>query len=424
MQKMKLKCITCGKEYSAKEIRYNCDCGDLLEVIIDFSLFNRTSEEWKQYFDNRKDKFAFLRYKDFLLPDLPEDKIITLGEGDTPLYQANEKVQDYFGVKDLWFKHEGMSPPTLSFKDRGMVAGVSWANYLGIKKVACASTGDTSAAMSAYAANSKTIEAIVLLPEGKISFEQLAQAISYNATTIGLKTDFDGCMKLVKDLTAKHKIYLLNSMNSIRIEGQKAIGIEVVQKLKWDVPDWFIIPVGNAGNISALGKGLRELFDLGIITKIPRIAGVETEAAPPLYKSFINNWAELKPIKAKKTIASAIQIGNPVSFKKAVRELKYFNGVMEQVSETELMDAKTIVDASGISVCPNSGTALAGLKKLVKKGTIKPNEKVVVIITAHGAKFSKSIQEYHENKENKFANQPKIINANLNSIEKIIGEKK
>ncbi|MCR4335509.1 MAG: pyridoxal-phosphate dependent enzyme, partial [archaeon] len=218
--KMKLNCIECDKSYSAEEIRYKCDCGDLLEVAIDFEAIGKNAYDWKTSFDENKNKSAFIRYKEFLLPDLPDKKIISLGEGDTPLYNASEKVQGYFGVKNLFFKHEGMNP-TLSFKDRGMVAGVSWANHLGVERVACASTGDTSAAMAAYASNAG-IKPIVLLPDEKISFEQLSQAISYGAITLGLKTDFDGCMKTVQELTSKHNIYLLNSMNSIRIEGQKA----------------------------------------------------------------------------------------------------------------------------------------------------------------------------------------------------------
>src|SRR3989344_386300 len=421
-QRMKFRCISCFSEYPATEMRYTCNCGNLLEVAIDFDAIGRTAAQWKKHFEKGKNKVAFLRYKDFLLPDLPDEKVISLNEGDTPLYKTTKKVQDYFGVKNMLLKHEGMNP-TLSFKDRGMVAGVSWANHLGAKMVACASTGDTSASMAAYAAHSGKMKSLVLLPEGKISFEQLSQPISSGAITLGLKTDFDGCMKTVRQLTKKYRIYLLNSMNSIRIEGQKAIGIETLHQLNWKAPDWFFIPVGNAGHISALGKGLRELYELGIIKKRPRIAGVETTSANPLYASYKNNWAALKPVKAKTTVASAIQIGNPVSFKKAVRELKYFDGVVEQVTDKELLDAKAVVDASGISVCPNSGAALAGLKKLAAKGVIKRNDEVVVILTAHGAKFSKAVIDYHRGKKGKFSNPPKIINANLKAVENALGLK-
>ena len=412
---MNLVCIECKKEYPVKEIRYECNCGNLLEVISDLKSFNREPLQWKSSFDRKSRQPPFVRYKDILLPDLPDNEIISLHEGNTPLIKGNKKIQDYFGVDNILLKHEGMNP-TLSFKDRGMVAAVSWAKHIGVNIVACASTGDTSASMAAYAARGG-IKGIVLLPEGKISVEQLSQPISSGAITLGLQTDFDGCMKLVQELTKKHQIYLLNSMNSIRIEGQKAIGIEALDQLNWEVPDWFIIPVGNAGNISALGKGLRELHQLGIIDKLPRLAGVEVEAANPLYLSYKNDWAPLEPVQAKKTVASAIQIGNPVSFKKALRELKHFNGVMEQVTEEEVMDAKAVVDSSGIPICPNSAAAMAGLKKLVNNNIIKKDEKVVAIMTAHGGKFSKSIIDYHKG-NHKFSNKTKSLPAELEAVEK------
>ena len=310
--------------------------------------------------------------------------------------------------------------PTLSFKDRGMVAGVSWANDLGCKHVICASTGDTSAAMAAYAGAVPNMQGIVLLPKGKISPEQLAQAITYGARTVGIETDFDGCMKLVQELTEKHSIYLLNSMNSVRIEGQKAIGIETLHQMNWKVPDWFVIPVGNAGNISALGKGLRELYELGIIDKLPRLAGVQTQGASPLYKSYKNGYAELIPQKAKPTKASAIQIGDPVSYQKAVGELQHFNGIVEAVSETELMDWKAQIDKLGISICPNSSVAVAGTIKLRDAEIIKVNEDVVVILTAHGSKFSNASVEYHEDSSNTFANQTKTIDPSLHSLEMVL----
>ncbi|HII17407.1 TPA: threonine synthase [Candidatus Woesearchaeota archaeon] len=405
--------------YPAKEQRYRGENGELLEVVSDLTSFNRSPAAWKEHFDEQKEKPAFIRYKDVLLPDLPEKCITSLSEGDTPLYPATKAMRDYFGVEKLELKHEGMNP-TLSFKDRGMVAGVSWARFIGADVVACASTGDTSAAMAAYAACAG-IKAVVLLPEGNISFEQYSQPIAAGAITLGLDTDFDGCMELIQKITAKHRgIYLLNSMNSFRIEGQKAIGIEALHQRNWQVPDWFIIPVGNAGNVSALAKGIRELYELGIINRLPRIAGVQTKAASPLYNSYKNGWAGLVPITAKKTKASAIQIGNPVSFKKAVRELKAFNGVVEAASEEEIMDAKAVVDASGISICPNSATAMAGLRKLAKAGIIRKTDSVVAILTAHGAKFSQATVEYHR-AANRFANKPKALRADVAAIEKALG---
>jgi|TARA_B100001971_G_C18239196_1_gene569558 threonine synthase len=352
------------------------------------------------------------------MPSLESDAVITLNEGDTPLYDVSEEFASDLGI-ELLLKHEGMNP-TLSFKDRGMVAGVSWAKNLGCEHVICASTGDTSASMAAYAACAGGMKGIVLLPKGKISQEQLVQPISCGALTIGLETDFDGCMKLVQELTAKHAIYLLNSMNSVRIEGQKAIGIETLHQLNWKVPDWFVIPVGNAGNISALGKGLRELKKLGIIDHLPRLAGVQTASASPLYKSYRKGFTALVPQVADATKASAIRIGNPVSFKKAVRELKYFEGVVEMVTETELMNWKARIERVGIAICPNSAVAVAGVKKLVDSGIISEGEKVVVLLTAHGSKFSSSTMGYHDNAENRYANQPVYLPAELAAIEKVL----
>ena len=411
------KCISCNKEFDIQEISYRCDCGELLEVLHNLESNIPNPADWKVKLDDKWGEVAFKRYQDILFPSLPLDKLITLQEGDTPLYDVTHTFPQFNSLK---LKHEGMNP-TLSFKDRGMVAGVSWANHLGCENVICASTGDTSAAMAAYAGATPNMKGFVLLPKGKISPEQLAQPISFGALTIGIETDFDGCMKLVQNLTEKHNIYLLNSMNSVRIEGQKAIGIETLHQLSWQVPDWFVIPVGNAGNISALGKGLRELYELGIIDKLPRLAGVQTEGASPLYESFKNGYSELNPQTAQPTKASAIQIGDPVSYKKAIRELKHFDGVVEIVSEKELMDWKAQIDQLGISICPNSAVAIAGTIKLRDAEVIKQNEEVVVILTAHGSKFSNTAVDYHQDGNNKFANQTKTIKPSLEKLEQILG---
>ncbi len=410
------QCISCSKKYDINKIKYQCECGDLLEVKHDFNISIPDPKQWKTDLNKNLSDVAFFRYKKILFPSLSDHSIITLQEGDTPLYDVSYLFPNFGYLK---LKHEGMNP-TLSFKDRGMVAGVSWANQIGCKIVACASTGDTSAAMAAYAARAKNMKSIVLLPDGKISPEQLAQPISSGALTIGIKTDFDGCMKLVKEITKKLNIYLLNSMNPVRVEGQKAIGIETLHQLNWEVPDWFVIPVGNAGNISALGKGLRELFDLGIINKLPRIAGIQTINASPMYDSYKMNFNELVPKKAKTSKASAIQIGNPVSYKKAVNELKFFNGVVEIVTEQELMDWKAYIDKIGISICPNSAVAVAGTMKLEKLGIIKKGNQVVTILTAHGTKFSKTIVDYHNQSSNKYSNKTKIIDNDLKTLEEAI----
>jgi threonine synthase len=274
--------------------------------------------------------------------------------------------------------------------------------------------------MAAYAARAG-IPSAVLLPHGRVSREQLTQAITYGARVIEIETDFDGCMRLVQELAADRRIYLLNSMNSIRIEGQKAIGIETLEQLGWRVPGYFAVPVGNAGNLSALGKGLRELREIGVIDRLPRLVGAQAEQANPLYRSFKNGFAPLEPIAAGATVASAMQIGNPVSFTKAVRELKASNGLVEQASEEEIMDARAVVDQSGIAICPNSATAVAAVRKLRVSGAIEEGTSVVVMLTGHGAKFSESARRYHAGATSRFANTPAVVEANLGAVRKALG---
>lgn len=418
-----LQCINpvCSKKYNILEIRYACDCGELLEVVHDFEF--HSWKEWREIFGRNLNGPAFLRFKDILLSCLPQEEIVSLGEGNTPLYPATKALQDYVGVKHLFLKHEGLNP-TLSFKDRGMVAGVSWACHLGMTMVGCASTGDTSASLSAYAARAG-LKCVVLLPKDKITLEHISQAIASGAWVLASDTDFDGCMKLIDELVARHPdIYLLNSKNPFRIEGQKVIGIETLHQLSWEVvPDWFIVPVGNAGNISALGKGMRELYELGVITCLPRLAGIQVEAANPLYRYYKSGYSRYKPVVAKETVASAIRIGSPISWKKAAREVRNSGGVFEEVRDEETMEAKAITDASGISICPNSAVAVAGAKKLREAGVIGKKDLVVIILTAHGAKFSKATIDYHEEPTSKYRNRPINLPADLGAVENALGLK-
>ncbi|NNM25730.1 MAG: threonine synthase [Phycisphaerales bacterium] len=394
-----LRCIACARRYPATEVRYRCDCGDLLEVRHDLNRLRAESPDLRRRFDERRSiqtgphASGVWRYHELVLPDLPIDSVVTCGEGNTPLY-TSAALSAAFDTADLALKHEGENP-TLSFKDRGMTSGVSWAQHLGVSHVACASTGDTSAAMAAYAAHARGLEAVVFLPHEKVSPEQLAQPIVYGARTLALDTDFDGCMRLVQAVCERHPIYLLNSMNSFRLEGQKTIGLEVCQQRDWRAPDWFVIPVGNAGNVSALGKGMLEAHALGLIDRLPRIAGVQAKAADPLYRGFQGGFRERVRMDAGETLATAIRIGDPVSHDKAARIIQRFHGVVESVEEAELMDAKAAADRAGVAVCPNSGVALAGLRKLRAAGTIPADASVVVILTAHGMKFSQVDVAYH-----------------------------
>jgi threonine synthase len=302
-------------------------------------------------------------------------------------------------MEDLWVKLCG-NTHTGSFKDLGMTVLVSQvrqmrADGVPIDAVACASTGDTSAALAAYGA-AANIPTIVFLPRGRVSTAQLVQPIANGALVLSLDTDFDGCMQIVKAVTVDKRIYLANSMNSLRMEGQKTVGIEIVQQFDWQVPDWIVIPVGNLGNVSALGKGLLLTKELGLIDKLPRILCAQSARANPLYLSYLTGFEEYRPVTAGKTAASAIQIGDPVSFERALKVLRQLDGVVEQATEQELADACARADRTGLYTCPHTGVALAALFKLIDRGEIEPHDRVVVISTAHGLKFTDFKVSYHE----------------------------
>jgi threonine synthase len=296
-------------------------------------------------------------------------------------------------------------------------------NKAKIKAVACASTGDTSAALSAYCARAG-IPSIVFLPAGKISIAQLVQPISNGSLVLALDTDFDGCMKIVQEVTADKSIYLANSMNSLRIEGQKTISYELCQEMGWQLPNVLIIPGGNLGNVSALAKGIDDLLELGLISKKPRIIVAQTENADPFYQAYKKNFNKLEPVQAKKTLASAIQIGNPVSYSKAEQAIKHYNGIVEAVSEQELSDAAHRADKIGLYCCPHTGVALGALFKLREKNLISSEESVVVISTAHGLKFSEFKAGYHEQKlegiSPKYANAIHWLPPNANAVRDVI----
>ncbi len=420
---MALRCIECGREYPINEVRYRCDCGDLLEVMHDIERLKKNVS--CGLFDDRlaKRKFPYnsgvWRYKELIL-DIENKFIISRPEGNTNLYQS-DKVGEYVGVEDIWLKHEGENP-TASFKDRGMSCAISVAKMLGFKKVACASTGNTSASMASYA-DLAAMESIVFIPEGKIAFGKLAQALGYGAKTIQIKGDFDDAMKLVQEVCQELKIYLLNSINAFRIEGQKSIGFEVLQQLDWQVPDWFILPGGNLGNNSALSKGLRELYQIGMISRIPKIAVIQAQGANPLYTMW-KDKTSFKAIKAE-TIATAVKIGNPVSWKKSIRGIEWSRGVVEQVTDQEIMDAKAFVDASGIGAEPASCCSIAGAKKLVEAGVINKKERVVAILTGNLLKDPDAVLNYHLGRlkgiKSTYANKPIMIESSLKAVRKVLG---
>ncbi len=424
----------CGEKYPINTVIYRCKkCDSLLEVSHDMGeLAKQDGASWRELFDRRY-KSSSWPYgsgvwgkKEWICPAVDKDNVVSMYEGSTNLFWA-ERLGKIIGLEDLWIKLCGNSH-TGSFKDLGMTVLVSMVKQMisegsDIRAVACASTGDTSAALAAYCA-AAGIPSVVLLPAGKISAAQLIQPISNGSITLCLDTDFDGCMAVVKELTKENWIYLANSMNSLRIEGQKTVSIEIVQQFDWNVPDVVVIPGGNLGNVSALGKGFEMMLELGLISKRPRIVCAQAAKANPLYLSYLKGFEEFEPMEAGKTLASAIQIGNPVSFNKAVAALKRFNGVVEQASEDELANASALADLTGLYNCPHTGVALAVTFKLLRQGKIKPSDKVVVISTAHGLKFSQFKTDYHLKRladvSFDYANQPEEIGADIDSVKKAL----
>ena len=410
----------CDVRYDLNEIVYECsECGGLLEVKHDIdALRTKSGKNWQKLFDQRFMKTdwpygsSIWGKKEMVCPTVEDDNIVSLFEGGSNLFWA-ERLGDEIGIEELWVKQCGNSH-TGSFKDLGMTVLVSMVKQMmaegkSIPAVACASTGDTSAALAAYGA-AAGIRTIVFLPRHKVSTTQLVQPMANGAIVISLDTDFDGCMRIVREICHRENIYLANSMNSLRVEGQKTVSVELVQQFDWEVPEWIIIPGGNLGNVSALGKGFLEMRDMGIIDRLPRIAVAQSANANPLYRSYLNNFDRFEPIHANQTLASAIQIGDPVSAEKAIRVLRIFNGVVEQASEDELANAVAMADKTGLYCCPHTGVAFATLLKLIEHGDVRPGERVVVISTAHGLKFTDFKVAYHEDRLRDLGVEPRHVN--------------
>src|ERR671911_2295607 len=428
------RCIAgCPGEHSLEQAIYRCPtCGDLLEVSHDIeALRGRSAAGWMKLFDDRYKRTtwpygsAVWGKKEWVLPSILDDNIVSMDEGGTNLFWA-DRFGRTLGLDDLWVKQCGNSH-TGSFKDLGMTVLVSMVKQMiahgsAIQAVACASTGDTSASLAAYAA-AAGIPAIVILPRGKVTTAQLVQPLANGATVLSLDTDFDGCMSIVQRLAAEGRVYLANSMNSLRLEGQKTVAIEIVQQFDWSVPDVIIIPGGNLGNVSALGAGFDMMESLGVISKRPRIVVAQAAAANPLYLAYKHNW-QFHPVTAKPTLASAIQIGNPVSVKKAIRALQKYNGIVEQATEAELADASARADRTGMFNCPHTGVALAALIKLREQGRIKAQERVVVISTANGLKFTDFKVAYHSGTlagmSSRLANKPVELPNDYDAVRRAI----
>ena len=399
----------CERRHELNEIIYRCTkCGNLLEVKHDVDrLKTRSAAAWMSLFEKRYMRTAYpygsgvWGKKELICPNIDNGNIVSTYEGGTNLFWA-ERLGKSIDVPDLWIKQCGISH-TGSFKDLGMTVLVSMVKQIisegkAIRAVICASTGDTSASLAAYAA-AADIPAVILLPRAKVSMTQLIQPICNNALTLSLDTDFDGCMAIVQKLAETPFFYLANSINSLRIEGQKTISIEIVQQFGWEVPDWIIIPGGNLGNVSALGLGFRLMQDLGIINKLPRIVCAQAAKANPLYTSYLNNFTDFSSMSAQTTLATAIQIGNPVSIQKAIKVIEEFNGIVEQATESELANAAALADRTGLFNCPHTGVALTALFKLIERKEIQTSDRVVVISTATGLKFPEFKVNYHNKQQ-------------------------
>ncbi|MBI4444735.1 MAG: threonine synthase [Acidobacteria bacterium] len=403
------RCINeaCGREFELSQKIYQCPaCADLLDIIqvgkvLDPIRTKKTLRKRRLSMDSLNVSGVW-RYREFLPFTKKEWKhVVTLGEGNNPVLEAPRSAR-YIGLKQLKVKHLGWNPSG-SFKDYGMTVAVTQARKLGCRAVACASTGNTSASMAAYCARTD-MKAVVFIPEGQIAYGKLAQALDYGAKTLQIKGNFDAAMELVRDLSGKHDLYLMNSVNPFRLEGQKTVMLELFDQLDWRIPDRIVVPGGNLGNSSSYGKVLYELKQMGFIEKVPRITVIQASGADPLYRTLVTSSRELVPVQDAWTLASAIKIGRPISWKKAVRALQFTDGWCDVVNEQEIADAKAVLGLDGIGCEPASATTVAGLKKLfhisrttLPEVTIDPDEDVVAVLTGHQLKDPEYTVNYHLN---------------------------
>ena len=420
----------CRARYSTRDVIYNCPrCGGLLEATAEPPALDPSA--LKQLWRNRRlsnqplDQSGVWRYREIIPYFDDAAHVVTLREGNTPLL-AGPRAAQYAGLDRLVFKHQGFNP-TGSFKDNGMTCGASQARLLGMTRVACVSTGNTSASMAAYAA-AAGLQPFIFIPHGNISYGKLAQALDYGAHTLQVEANFDQILALVRVLSEKLGIYLLNSINPFRIEGQKTIVYEMLDQRDWHPPDWIVLPGGNLGNVSAFGKGLREMHALGLIQKLPRLAVVQAEGASPFYE-FMQHGGAFTANPHPDTLATAIKIGDPVSWPKARFEIQQSRGVVESVTEQEIADAKAIIGRCGIGCEPASAATLAGLRKLVAAGTVRAGDDVVAVLTGNVLKDPDYVFRYHTGQlqapdqstlRSTFGNQPIVVPNDADRIAQVI----
>jgi threonine synthase len=432
----RFRCIGCGSITGSAAQDFRCpDCGNLLEIT-DSSWNSHNPTALKSLWRERRtlneplDLSGVWRFRELLPAPASEQYVVTLREGNTPLYELPQSSR-ITGVPRLYAKHQGMNP-TGSFKDAGMTVAATFARQAGYRWVACASTGNTSASMSAYAARGG-MRSLVLVPEGKISWSKLSQALDYGALTCQLRTDFDGCLRLLQELVRRAPVYQLNSINPFRLEGQKTLALELLEQLEWQPPDHIIVPGGNLGNSSAIGKALLEMRDLGLISRLPKLSVIQAEGANALVRTLREaGGTRLVSVQAE-TRATAIRIGNPASWEKAVKVLQATGGACEEVSELEMAQAKVEVGAEGIGCEPASAVTLAGLKKLLRQGFVKPEETVVLVLTGNLLKDPDFTMEFHRGdlfrgtaheqeraKLNSFRHAPVVLDATLDAVIKTL----
>jgi threonine synthase len=421
----------CGERYPLDEVVFKCrKCGGLLDVHHDMeALAGRTGEEWKALFDERKGtgewplSSGVWSKREWVLPQIEENDIVSLGEGSGPLVPS-PRLAHKLGLSSLWIKGCGISHSG-SFKDLGMTVLVSAVQRMrnqgqAIAAIGCASTGDTSAALASYCA-AANIPSVVLLPRGKISRAQLVQPLSNQAKVLSLDTDFDGCMKIMAELSSQGVLYLANSMNPLRLEGQKTAAINIAQALRWKVPDFVVLPGGNLGNVYAFGRGFQMMHQLGLVDRVPRMVVAQAAMANPLYRAFRTGFTDPAPMVAGETEATAIRIGDPVSLHRAIRILQETDGLVMDATEEELAKAVALGDQCGFYLDPHTGVALAALKKLVEANVVGKGAEVVVINTAHGLKFTEHKVKFHggeltENDESGLQNSPIEIPADAEAV--------
>jgi threonine synthase len=432
----RFRCIGCGSITGSAAQDFRCpDCGNLLEIT-DSSWNSRNPTALKSLWRERRtlnealDLSGVWRFRELLPAPQSEEHVVTLREGNTPLYELPQSSRAT-GIARLYAKHQGMNP-TGSFKDTGMTVAATFARQAGYHWVACASTGNTSASMAAYAARGG-MRSLVLVPEGKISWSKLSQALDYGALTCQLRTDFDGCLRLLQELVRRAPVYQLNSINPFRLEGQKTLAPELLEQLEWEPPDHLIVPGGNLGNSSAIGKALLEMRDIGLIPRLPKLSVIQAEGANALVRTLREAGGKRLVSVQAETRATAIRIGNPASWEKAAKVLQATGGACEQASELEIAQAKAEIGAEGIGCEPASAVTLAGLKKLLRQGFVKPEETVVLVLTGHLLKDPDFTMEFHRGnlfqgtadelesaKLNPFRHPPVIIDASVDAVLKIL----